>query len=224
MLFRPISLSRQISYLSFAFATVLLVVLGAFGWWAASSIDDRAMARQSRAVERGLAEIVARIPVEQDGSAVWDDAVVNLRAGNEAWIADNLAEWMSDYFGHDRIYILDANDVPIRAVVAAQLIDDSDYYRDEGSLGPLVSALRAQLAERAGGSADAVEATGSLGLEDIIVLSDGQPAIVSIRPILPSSAAVTQRAGDEYLHISIRLCTKIQYVLALKPANRCRSA
>lgn len=205
MSFRSISLSRQISYLSLAFATVLLVVLGTFGWWAASSIDDRSIARQTRAVEGGLDEIMARIPVEQDSSAIWDDAVVNLRAGNQAWIAENLAEWMSDYFGHDRVYILDPNDLPIRAASNGQLADAADYYRDEALVGPMVTVLRAQMAERSAGSVDSTNAIAGLGLLDVVVLADGHPAIVSIRPILPSSSAVTQRPGSEYLHVSMRI-------------------
>ena len=96
MPYQPTSLSRQISYLSFAFGTVLVGVLGAFGWWAASSIDDRSMARQARAVQRGISDIMQRIPVEQDSSAIWDESVINLREGTEFWIADTLGEWMCE--------------------------------------------------------------------------------------------------------------------------------
>ena len=81
------------------------------------------MARQSRAVQRGLAEITARIPIEQDSSVIWDDAVTNLRAGNGPWIADNIGEWMSEYFKHDLIYILDSKYIPVRGVAYGKLAD-----------------------------------------------------------------------------------------------------
>ena len=104
---RPSPLSRQIINLSIVFALALVAAVGSFGWWAASRIDDRSIARQTRSVQTGLADIVKRIPIEQNSSALWDDAVLNLRAGNEPWIEDNLTVWMSDYFGHDEVFVLD---------------------------------------------------------------------------------------------------------------------
>ena len=201
----PTSLSRQISYLTFAFATVLVVAVGSFGWWAASSIDDRSMARQARAVQHGLSDIMERIPVEQDSSAIWDDSVVNLRAGNEAWIAENLAEWMSDYFGHDRVYILDSRNLPVRAVAEGQLVDSADFYGDASAIEPLVTDLRRQMMESSRGLADSTEAITGLGVRDLAVLGDGLLAIISVRPVVPSSDAVAQAPGSEYLHVSMRV-------------------
>jgi len=202
---RPTSLSRQISYLSFAFATVLVIVLGAFGWWAASSIDDRSMARQARAVHRGLADIMERMPVEQDSSAIWDDSVINLRAGNDFWIADNLAEWMSAYFGHDRIYLLNADNLPVRVVSDGELAGTELYDADTGALRPLVDDLRRQMERASEGLADSTAEITGLGAEELVVLGSGERAIVSIRPIVPSSDAVSQPPGTEFLHVSVRI-------------------
>lgn len=202
---RPTSLSRQISYLSFAFATVLVVVLGTFGWWAAASIDDRSIARQSRAVQRGLSDIMQRIPVEQDSAAIWNEAVLNLRAENGVWIADNLGEWLSRYFGHDRIYLLDPNDQPVRAVAGGVLADTDTYYDDFAAIQPLVLDLRMQMAQQSSGLSDSTSAVTGLGAEDVVLLGDGQPAVVSVRPIVPATRAVTQAPGTEYLHVSMRV-------------------
>ena len=205
MPYQPTSLSRQISYLSFAFGTVLVGVLGAFGWWAASSIDDRSMARQTRAVQRGISDIMQRIPVEQDSSAIWDESVINLREGNEFWIADNLGEWMSEYFGHDRIYLLDPRDLPIRAVADGQRVENASYFSEAPAIAPLVADLRRQMAESSEGLEESTEAVTGLGIEDVVVVGDGLPAIVSIRPVLPGTEAVPQAPGTEYLHISMRM-------------------
>ncbi|HEV7346489.1 MAG TPA: EAL domain-containing protein [Devosia sp.] len=200
----PTSLSRQISYLTFAFATVLVLVVGSFGWWAAASIDDRSMARQSRAILRGLSDVMARVPVEQDSSAIWDDAVINMRAENDAWIAENLAEWMSEYFGHDRVYLLDADDALVRAVSDGQRVDDAAYGEHEAAIRPLVADLRQQMADASAGLADSTAAITGLGVEDIVVIDNRPPAIVSIRPIVPGTDAVAQAPGTEYLHVSLR--------------------
>ena len=109
---RPSPLSRQITNLSIVFALVLVAAVGCFGWWAASRIDDRSMARQTRSVQTGLADVAKRIPIEQNSSAIWDDAVLNLRADNEPWIEENLTVWMSEYFGHDKVFVLDSANEP----------------------------------------------------------------------------------------------------------------
>lgn len=199
------SLSRQISGLSLVFATVLLTALFAFGWWAASRIDDRSVARETRAIQTGLADVASRIPVEQDSSAVWDDSVINLRAQNDAWIADNLAEWMSQYFGHDRVYILDAHDRVVRAAARGTQVDSSTYEADKGAIGPLVTSLRAKMAKASAGMDDSTEAVTGLGTLDYVIMADGTAAIVSVRPVVPTTDAVHQAPGTEFLHVSVRL-------------------
>src|SRR5437868_578504 len=123
----PRPLSWQIVWLSLAFAGLLLVMVGGLAWWAASQIDDEALQRQLRSVRIGLQEISDKIPVEQDSSAQWDDAVTNVRAGNDQWIADNLAEWMSQYYGQDRLYLLDPENRAIRAVEKGLRVPDDNY-------------------------------------------------------------------------------------------------
>jgi diguanylate cyclase (GGDEF)-like protein len=198
------SLSKQISALSLVFAAVLLTVLSSFGWWAASRIDDRSIARESRAVQTGLSEVASRIPIEQDSSAVWDDSVVNLRANNDGWIADNLGEWMSRYFGHDRVYILDAGNRVVRAVAGGARVDPSAYEDDREAIEPLVTSLRASMAEASAGKADSTEAITGLGTRDYSVLGNGVAAIVSVRPVVPTTEAVHQAPGTEFLLVSIR--------------------
>ena len=198
------SLSTQITYLSSALAAVLMASLAGFGWWAASRIDERSIARESRAVNAGLAEIARQLPIDQDSAVIWDDAVTNLRSNNQPWIAENLAEWMSSYFGHDRVYILDADNRPMHAVEAGIAVDGAAYDRDSGVLAPLVAALRAQMAAASTGLADSTPAVTGLGVSDLVVLGDDIAALVSVRPVVPVSTAVQQTPGTEFLHISVR--------------------
>jgi diguanylate cyclase (GGDEF)-like protein len=184
---------------------VLVSSLGLVGWWAASSIDNSAIERQTRAVHRGLDEIMERIPVEQDSSTIWDDAVINLRTGNDAWIAENLGEWMSEYFRHDRVYILDESDRPVRAVWKGSQVDNARYYRDSTAVGELLNSLRQQMAEESVGLADSTPSVSGLGIADLAVTGDGQVAIISIRPIIPGTDAVSQAPGTEFVHVSMRI-------------------
>src|SRR5688572_30178678 len=82
------SLSRQITRVSVLVAAVMLATLSGFGWWAATRIDSEALDRQARAIATGLEEVAERTVIEQDSSAIWDDSVINLRANNDAWLAE----------------------------------------------------------------------------------------------------------------------------------------
>jgi diguanylate cyclase (GGDEF)-like protein len=131
--------------------------------------------------------------------------VINLRANNDAWLAENLAEWVSEYFGHDRVYLLDAANRPVRSVDHGERVPDDTFGRDQDVVLRLVEDLRLEMAAASEGADDSTEAVTGLGSMDRAVLSDGQVGIVSIRPIVPGTPAVTQAPGTEYLHVSIRL-------------------
>ena len=183
---------------------LLLLALGALAWWAASKIDDRSMARETRAVGTGLEELLARIPVEQDSSAIWSDSVINLRANNDAWIAENLAEWLSEYFGHDRVYLIDPSGRPIRAVENGERVPLLAYERDRAAIDPMIALLRDEMAAAATAAPqDSTAAITGLGIEDVRTLTPDRAAIVSIRPILPSTDTLIQAAGTEFLHVSL---------------------
>lgn len=189
----PISLSRQISILAFALAGALVALLAGFGWWAASNIDDRSIARETRAVLKGLGEATTSIPLDQDSAVVWDDAVIYTRADDHEWIADNLAEWMSEYYGFDRVYLLDASDRPFHVVEDGVRVDNNHFYHDRAAVSALIDTVRAQLSA-------GVEA----GAMDMVVLGEGIPAIASVRPILPSTDAVTVDPASAFIHVAIK--------------------
>ncbi len=201
---RSSPLSRQITNLSIVFAVALMAAVGCFGWWAASRIDDRSMARQTRSVQTGLADIVKRIPVEQNSSAMWDDAVLNLRSGNAPWIEENLTVWMSEYFGHDQVFVLDPANKAIFAASNGAVADPGSYDAIRSAVTPLVTELRDAMAVASIDLTDSTPAITGLGVEDIIPLIDGKPAIVSLRPVMPGTDALQQAPGSEFVHISIR--------------------
>lgn len=199
-----LAVSEQLSRtLICAVVAVSLAALG-FGWWAADQIDTAAVEQQRRSVAVGLEEIADRIPVEQDSSAIWDDSVLNLRSGNEPWIKENLAEWMSEYFGHDKVYLLDPEGRVVRAVWHGERVADAGYDADRPLIDPLVQQLRHDLATAARPE-DYRSSVAGLGTIDKVLFPNGEVGIVSVRPIIPSTDAVTQQPGTEYLHVSVRL-------------------
>jgi diguanylate cyclase (GGDEF)-like protein len=155
-------------------------------------------------VQNELREIVERIPLEQDSAVVWDEAVLNLRSNNSDWIAENLAEWMSSYFGHDLVLLFDKENRVVRAVEHGVEVSADSLGAELAALLPLVQDLRDQMAHVSGNLADSTEVVTGLGSLGYIQPEFGSPAAVSIRPIVPDTDAVRQAPGTEYLIASIR--------------------
>jgi diguanylate cyclase (GGDEF)-like protein len=176
-----------------------------FAWWAASRIDAQSLEQQRRFVAVGLSELADRIAVDQDSSAVWDEAVINAKSGNEAWLAENLVEWMSEYHGHDRVYVVDDQNQVVRSAWEGDQVSNALFEDDRPALDGLIDDLRKQMASASAGEPDSTATVTGLGVLDKVVLPGGEVAIASIRPIVPSSAVVSQPPGTEYLHISLQL-------------------
>ncbi|HEV7276311.1 MAG TPA: EAL domain-containing protein [Devosiaceae bacterium] len=196
------SLSTQITYLAIAAATALLAVVVMLASWAVMRIDERALERENRFVQVGLEEVFERLPKEQDSSAIWDEAVLSSRANDGAWLDENLVEWMGAYYDHDQVFLLDPRNEPVRAAKDGSNVDPTIYEEVRDLVQPLVARLRAAMQAASAGMEDSTEAITGLGEIDAVAF-DGGAAIISIRPVVPSSAAVTQEPGTEFLHVSL---------------------
>lgn len=205
MLARRLSLSAQLTWITMVAAALFLIGLAVFGWWAVDRIDERSLAREVGFAHIGIEELTASIVKEQDSSAVWDDAVIAARAGDGAWMDENLVTWMSEYYGHDRIFVLDPSGEPISSAADGETIDDAAYEEFRPLVEPLSARLRGAMAQASGDADDSTGAILGLGELDFVSVDGDRGALISIRPIVPGSAALTQAPGTEYLHVSIML-------------------
>src|SRR5688572_5915332 len=162
------------------------------------AVDQRALSRELHFAEQAIAKIVERVPQEQESITVWDDAVVRTKALDVTWMADNVGEWMHSYFGHTAVYVLNAANEPIYAMRDGATIDPAEYASDAAEADPLARALRAQIA---GAAPDA--ALGELGSSDV-VLRDGRPAVVSVKPIVPYTADIAVEPQSLFFHVSVQ--------------------
>ena len=193
-------LTRQVTLTVLTLAAFALAIVVGFGFYAAGQADDASLERQKMFIADGLHDQIAAVQREQESVSVWDDAVTNAKAGNQVWMADNLSVWMYTYYGHNRVYILDSADHPIHSMREGKLVDASAYGEDRPVLLPTIERLRGTLAlpAEAGVSGQPAKVVA----EDLVSL-DGQPAILSVMPLVPSSDRVTQAPGTEYLHVSV---------------------
>ena len=197
------SFSRQLILSALTIIAIAIFVIAAFTAWSVSLVDGRVRAREQGYVTYALHERITDLPVQQTSATSWDEAVREVKAHNAAWMSDNLTVWMQTYFGHDRDYVLDEQDRPVQVAVGGKLVGNSVFDKDSPVLEPLIARLRAEMRKASAGQEDSTAAVTPLGTEDVLHL-DGQPAIVSIKPIVPSTPALTQAPGTEYLHIAVQ--------------------
>jgi diguanylate cyclase (GGDEF)-like protein len=199
------SSTQPIALVAITLALTLVIAFAMAAGWAADRIDTRELVEERQNIAAGLSARKQRIAVEQDSSALWDDAVVNLRLNNQDWLAENLVDWMSEYFGHDRVYVLAPDDGVVRAAADGEPVDDALILVDEGPVMSLVRSLRRAMSDASAGSPDSAAAVTGMGITETIRLADGHVAFVSVRPILPTTANVPQARGQEFLHASVVL-------------------
>lgn len=197
-------LTFQVTLTMMALAIFALAMVVGFGFYATIQADSTSLERQKIFFTNGMRDRIAAVEREQESIAVWDDAVINTKAGNEVWIVDNISVWMYSYYGHDRVYILDAGDRPIHAMREGKVMAPASYSEDEPVLLPTVERVRRLIREpakenQAGGPVKLVAG-------DLVEL-DGRPAILSIMPLIPGTDRVVQAPGSEYLHISVQFIT-----------------
>jgi len=184
--------------------TLLLATLVLCVWWAVDRIDTRSLEAEKVAVIAALQEELQRLAIEQDSSAEWDDAVVKVREGDQTWIAENLAEWMSDFFGHSRVYVIAHDDSVLRAAANGLYAGTTYAPIDIGVLLPRIFSMRQRMADASLGRIDSTTEIADIRVSEIEHLSDGQIALISIRPIVPSSQRVSQAPGTEALIASVK--------------------
>ena len=187
-------LTSQVTFTVLALALFSLVMVVGFGLFAALSADRESLEKQKLFVSNGIRDEIADVIRQQESIAVWDDAIIQARAGDQTWMAENLGEWMYTYYGHDRAYVLDAADRPIHAMQDGKTLAPAAYGKDSAVISPFVQRIRSLIASSAAGWEDA----GPLVVSDLVSLGN-KPAIVSVQPLIPSSDRLTQLPGEEYL-------------------------
>jgi diguanylate cyclase (GGDEF)-like protein len=161
--------------------------------------DDIASERQYRLVSHALAESFAKITHDQESVTVWDAAVQHTKGDLDLdWLDENFGIWFYDYFGHDRTYVLDADNKPIYGMMDGKRTDPSSYTTSYTALSPLVKRLREDM--RAG---KLPEGATSPFLANLVMI-EARPAMASIVPVVSDSGNIVETPGSERLHVSIR--------------------
>ncbi len=169
-------------------------VLAVFAWWAANKIDGFAYERERTVLESAITDRLAQFSKEQYSVTSWDEAVVKVKQGDSVWISENLTTWLCEFYSHDEVIIVDPQNNPIYNC-KINYINYSDILGKISDFMPILSDIRQNLKD----TKDFYNAS-LLGL----TLYKGHPAMIAIRPIVPSDKNISLKPAEAYLHIDIQ--------------------
>ncbi|MBJ6124308.1 putative bifunctional diguanylate cyclase/phosphodiesterase [Microvirga splendida] len=195
-----------------ALITLTALCLAALAvYWAVRQSDAAAIERQVEMTERSVQGILRELSLQQEVVAVWDDPVLQLSKMplDAQWLDENLGSWLTRTYGHDQVYILNAQDEPVFAAADGAPVEPRTFSKIERELGIHLAELRetqAPLHQDSTGSAqDGKHLTSGRAVYDAHLLKlTGRPAAVSAMKIVPHTDEITQQSGSEFILVSVR--------------------
>ncbi|UXN75268.1 hypothetical protein N8D56_10770 [Devosia sp. A8/3-2] len=186
-----------------ALVATAAAVIG-FVFWSTSTIDQRAIERQTTMVTRVLRAKRDLMLKDRGGIAIWDEAVLHAgQSFDHDWVHANMGLWMHSFFGHDRSVVLDAQNQPLYVMENGQAASTTGFRQMASGVMPSVQQLRTLIS--AGQMADFV--SGKTDVPPTIcdfALVDGKPAIVAVSPIVSHTRSIEHTLGSEHLMVSVR--------------------
>lgn len=187
------------------FGLSILAMLGSIGVAvrAMTLIDSEAAAREGRLALQALEAERTQIAVDQQSATIWDDAIEAVASRDIRFIEDNLGVWMHDYFGHDESYVLTSEGQPIYAAMNGMTVDPAVLADANSPIPAMIGRLHSALADANVHRTEEAEGPEALYVSEIGRLR-GQPAFISIVPILSDTGDLAQEPGTEYLHVAVQ--------------------
>lgn len=136
----------------------------------------------------------------------WDEAVENTAARyDEAWVDENIGQWLYSFYRADRVFVLDAGDQPLYANAKGVKLPAASYAVVAAQAAPLVAQVRARAASyRPAAEGVTVGRNLSRGYDAAaFAMVDGRPVYLVVAPILPDFGTVRVSASRYTLLVSV---------------------
>jgi|GEM_PF-7011283 len=130
----------------------------------------------------------------------WDEAVEKTTLGfDEAWVDENVGEWLHAFYEADRVFVLNPDDQPVYANAKGVRLPVDSYAPVAAQAAPLVARVRARSgAYRPAGAESTVRGNLTRGYDAAsFAIVDGRPVYLVVAPILPDFGRV-RVAPDRY--------------------------
>jgi diguanylate cyclase (GGDEF)-like protein len=176
-----------------AFFGVLLLAIIAYAGWSA---NQTATERERMLVENALNQRVTRVLSEQKSVAWWDDAVVKIADNDLDFMQTEFGIYLTETYGHDEVYILNSEGLPLYARINSQTVDSNSFERRRPEVEPVIgeaqggkSRLKARpdmlRADQANYQVLAPMTSVARWAAHIVSV-DGHPAVIAAMTILPN--------------------------------------
>ncbi len=194
-----------------ALAGVLLIAIIAYTGWISNASE---VAAEHARVENALNRSIAAALDQQKSIAWWDDAVVNIAHKFDVdWVDAQFGYFFTESYGHDEIYILNAEDQPVYSFLNGARAGPEAFFAHEPILRGVIEGLRkgtsGGLRERPDEFAASQDnynvlkgVLKSARWKGNILLVDGVPSIVAAITIVPNVDQSLQ-TGTPYILISV---------------------
>lgn len=188
-------------------ALAFLVTVGAVAGFVLLSIDhtdDAMLTRQSTLLQLALHDRVLEAGYAQTDLAAWDEALIAYQDGDTEWFAEEFGTEGFDYYHQSRIYVLDSDLTPFFAMRDGGEIAPTSFAAIQPLISPLIQALRteerqAALSAYKAGNREAPPVQTDIGLVD------GQPAILSVAPLVAEDHNLNAAPGMEPLYVAVTM-------------------
>lgn len=177
-------------------------------FWTAHESNAVSAERQIRTVQHAIYGSVNNLVKEQQTIAIWDQSVYELNSPmtNWQWVDDEIGTWLYRLFGHDKIYILRPGDEPVYAIAEGIRAPDTRLEEAGASLRHIIDSARGRQVHEIEEDQEVPTGVGDDRVKAHAHYLDlnGRPVVASAMKFKPSTAAVVQTLGREFLIVSIR--------------------
>lgn len=178
------------------FGVVLLAIIAFAGW----SANKTAIDIERTLVENALNQSIAAVLNGQKSVAWWDEAVTNTADGalNLEFADAEFGIYLTETYGHNEIFILNAHDQPIYAYMDGERAKPDIFESRRAALAPVVEEARGsgaatgmrQRSDEFGRAQTSYKilsrAVKSARWAGHIISVDGRPAVVGVITIIPN--------------------------------------
>ena len=176
------------------FGLVLLAIIAYAGW----SANETASERERMLVENALNESIARALNEQKSVAWWDDPILKItdQVIDLEFTDANFGVFLTETYGHDEVYILNAEDRPLYGFANAKRLEPAAFEQRRPAFASVIDEIRrgdhSKLRARPDMLAESKEHYHVLTGVTVarwaghIVSVDGHPAIIAGMTMVPN--------------------------------------
>ena len=160
----------------------------------AQRADEVAAAQERQLLSTALQNFGRRTLSETDSVAASQGAQANIRQHYDAAWVERAGSWLTTFFKHDYVFVLDKNDHPVYSRVGRYMVDRTSLASGMAEFGEVIDYTRGRRASMSSSIqlTDGNPADGGRSRVAVLRLVMGQPAAVAAAAVGDSSAAASR--------------------------------